>query len=213
VTDPEAEKPSQSGDLRVRLAEAFRDIPELETSRLRLRKIRLDDAEDMFAYARDPETTRWVSWDPHRSLAETRRVIDDHFLAQYDSGEAGQWALVHKAIGKMIGTAGLRWNEREEAPELGFAIAREYWNRGLMTEAVHRILRYGFEDLKLERVVAKHASTNPGSGRVLAKAGMHCEGPKQVGKYRPIHYSLTKSGFWAADGRDAAENRSGPGDS
>ena len=172
------------------------DIPELETARLRLRKLRPDDAKDMFAYARDPEVSRWVSWEPHRSIADTRAVIAE-FLRRYETGESGEWALLHKRDGRMIGTAGLRWNEREQAADLGFTIARDYWNRGLMTEAVTEIIRYGFEDLGLDRVVAKHASTNPGSGRVLAKAGMQCDGPKRVGQYRPIHYSLTRAQFQA----------------
>lgn len=154
----------------------FSCLPRLETDRLILRPLQMDDAKDMYAYARDPEVSRHVLWDAHKSIWETR-----HFLRfarnQYRRGFPGSFAMELKESGRMIGTIGFMWvNPDYKSAEVGYSLSRDYWNRGLMTEALEATLRFGFEELKLNRIEAQHDTENPASGKVMAHCGMQFEG-------------------------------------
>ncbi len=84
----------------------FDDLPELETERLLLRRMRLDDAEAMFAYASDPEVTRYVLWETHRSIEDSEgflRVATEG----YARGDFGGWGIVLKEDGAFVGTCGV----------------------------------------------------------------------------------------------------------
>lgn len=160
----------------MKVSDVFDDLPAVETERLLLRKMTLDDAEDMFRYASDPEVTRYTTWEPHRSLEESRQFVQATVDA-YGAGEVRNWGVVHKKDKRMIGTAGFIWWRTDSASaEVGYAMARDYWGRGLMTEAVKAIVRFGFEQMKLNRIAACCDAGNSASARVLEKVGMLCEG-------------------------------------
>ena len=154
----------------------FRELPELETERLRLRKLRMTDAQDMYEYSRDPEVARHVLWDAHASVGETRGYIR-YALRQYRQDQPASWAIELKQTGTIIGTIGFMWINRDHnSAEVGYSLARAQWNRGIMTEALEAVLRVGFMELKLHRIEAQHEVDNPASGRVMAKCGMLYEG-------------------------------------
>lgn len=143
----------------------------LETDRLMLRPITLDDAEDLFEYASDPENTRHT-FPTHQSIEETEWVISNLFM----SSPLGNFAIELKENGKMIGTCDLRVNESEKSAELAYAINKKYWGNGYAPEAAKKLLELAFQDLKIERLWAKFSSENPASGRVMEKIGMEKEG-------------------------------------
>ena len=143
----------------------------LETDRLMLRPITLDDAEDLFEYASDPENTKHT-FPTHQSIEETEWVISNLFM----SSPLGNFAIELKENGKMIGTCDLRVNESEKSAELAYAINKKYWGNGYAPEAAKRLLELAFQDLKIERLWAKFSSKNPASGRVMEKIGMEKEG-------------------------------------
>jgi [ribosomal protein S5]-alanine N-acetyltransferase len=182
----------------------FADLPELETERLLLRKMRLDDAEAMFAYASDPEVTRYVLWDTHRSVEDS-----EEFLRQategYERGDFGGWGVVLKDSGAFIGTCGIDAGYAPEhaRAELGYVLSREHWGRGLMSEAVREVIRFGFERLELNRMEARCIAANTASARVMEKAGMTYEGTLRErefikGAYRDMKlYSILKREYRA----------------
>ena len=86
----------------------FSSLPVLQTERLILRPLRRKDAADIFSYASDPEVTRYVLWDPHRSVSETRSYIR-YILALYRRGLPSSWGVVHRETGRVIGTIGFMW--------------------------------------------------------------------------------------------------------
>lgn len=143
----------------------------LETPRLVLRPLTLADAGDMYAYAKDEETTRFV-FDTHESLVGTQEVIATFFMA----APLGKFALEEKTSGKMIGTIDLRVEEASRSGEIGYTLNADYWGQGLMPEAAMAVLALGFDQLKLVHITALHIVGNEKSGRVMEKIGMKKEG-------------------------------------
>ena len=150
---------------------------QLETHRLILRRFRAEDAEDMFRnWASDPEVTRYLTWPAHGSVEITRMVLAD-WISRYDDGSFFNWAIVLKETGEVIGNiAAVSVIEPLESAELGYCLGRAFWGRGIMPEALRAVNAWLFETAGLRRVIAHHDVNNPGSGRVMAKAGMKLEG-------------------------------------
>lgn len=160
----------------LKIEDVFGDLPELQTPRLLLRKVRPEDAADMFEYASDPETTREVTWETHTSIEASKAFID-YTIKKYVNKQVSEWGLVLKENNKFIGTCGfVYWNPAHAKAEIGYALSRKYWGRGLMPEAVAAVMKFGFEKMKLHRLEARCNDTNPGSERVMIKSGMKYEG-------------------------------------
>jgi [ribosomal protein S5]-alanine N-acetyltransferase len=154
------------------IIETFGDVPKIETERLVLRKITLDDAEDMFSYASNEEVTRYVTWDTHTSLSDSIEFINS-FLPQYDA----PWGIELKGNGKFIGTVHfVWWQQQHNSAEIGYVLSKEYWGKGLITEAAKAIISFGFESMDLVRIQARCFLENKGSERVMEKLGMSFEG-------------------------------------
>jgi len=154
----------------------FFSLPVLETERLVLRPLLRKDAEDIFSYASDPEVARYVLWDPHRSVAETRAYIR-YIRSLYRHGLPSSWAVVLRNSGSVIGTIGFMWySETNSAAEIGYSFSRAEWNRGYATEALNAVINSVFSALPLNRLEAQHDIRNPASGRVMEKCGMVREG-------------------------------------
>jgi ribosomal-protein-alanine N-acetyltransferase len=178
----------------------FADLPELETERLLLRKMRLSDAEAMFAYASEPEVTRYVLWETHGSIQDSENFL--RFSVEgYERGDFGGWGVVLKARGTFIGTCGMEIAPEHSRAELGYVLAREHWGRGLMPEAVRRMIRFCFERMDLNRLEARCFAENTASARVMEKAGMSYEGTLRgreyiKGAYRDMKmYSILRSEY------------------
>lgn len=154
----------------------FTRLPELSTSRLILRNVRMSDARDIYEYSCDPEVARHVLWEAHQSIHQTKAYIR-YVLRQYRMGSPSSFCIALRETGKVIGTIGFMWvsNENRSA-EVGYSLSRAHWNKGYMTEALAAVLRFGFEELNLNRIEAQHECANPASGRVMEHVGMRREG-------------------------------------
>lgn len=160
----------------LKVEDVFRDLPELQTPRLLLRKLKLEDAADMFEYASDPGVARDVTWEPHRSIEDSRGFLDS-VLQKYADRRTSEWGLELKENGRLVGTCGFVWWKPEHGKaEFGYALARKYWGLGLMTEAAAAVIAFGFEKMKLHRLEARCITTNFGSEKVMLKNGMKYEG-------------------------------------
>jgi ribosomal-protein-alanine N-acetyltransferase len=181
--------------------EVLKDLPTLETERLILRKMILNDAEAVFAYASNSEVSRYTLWETHRSIEDSRAFLE--FATQkYENGGEPDWGIVYRGNGCLVGACGLvNWEAEHARAEVGFVLSREYWGRGLMSEAVRAILRFGFERMNLNRIEARCIAENAASARVMEKAGMVYEGTLRQreyikGAYRDIKlYAILKKGF------------------
>jgi len=156
----------------------------IETDRLILRRFTLEDAERMFEnWASDPEVTKYLTWEAHASVEDTRSILSD-WVGRYGEGGFFEWAIEWKEIGQPIGSIGVvALDERIGEAEVGYCIGREYWGRGIMPEALRAVMDFLFDEVGASRVKAKHDAENPKSGRVMAKAGMIYEGTYRCAGY------------------------------
>jgi ribosomal-protein-alanine N-acetyltransferase len=179
----------------------LKNLPTLETERLILRRMTLDDARAVFAYASDPDVTRYVIWNMHRTIEDSKRFLRS-LVEGYENAEAADWGIVCKENGKFIGGCGIvGWSPEHARAELGYVLSREYWGRDLMPEAVRAMIRFGFERMGLNRIEARCIAENAASARVMEKVGMSHEGTLRQrefikGAYRDIKlYAILKSEY------------------
>ncbi len=169
----------------------FSHIPTLETERLTLRGMRVSDAEDMFAYAQYEPVTRYLTWTPHPNVKHTKEYLT-YVSQRYRTGDFFDWAIVSREDGHMIGTCGFTaFDFPSDSAEIGYVLNPVYHGRGLATEAVREVIRFGFEELKLHRIEAKFMKENTRSLKLMERVGMQFEGYarealKIKGEYRTI---------------------------
>ena len=145
----------------------------LETERLTLKMFTLEDAPELYAYARNPNVGPHAGWSPHKSVVESEEVIKQIFLP------VETWAIRLKSSGKVIGSIGLEYDKyRPDAnsKELGYSLSEDYWRQGIMTEAAKEVIRFGFEELGLDQIGICTGTTNERSQGVIKKCGFKYEG-------------------------------------
>lgn len=180
-------------------ADLFRNIPTLHTDRLTLRAFTINDAEDVFAYASDPEVPRYLPWEPHATIEDSRTFLEG-VLSAYKAGRPFAWAVELKQTGRVIGGAGYNsWDRPNRSAAFGYAMAKELWGKGLMTEATRAIIGFGFERMHLNRIWAIAEPENIASWRVMEKCGLSYEGTLRElrferGRFRTFkQYSILRS--------------------
>jgi RimJ/RimL family protein N-acetyltransferase len=146
----------------------------LETERLLLREFVLDDVEAFFRMVSDPDVIRYVG-EGAKTIEEAKKGLEERPLQDYRKHGYGRWATVYKPSGKVIGFAGLKYLEDVKEVDLGYRFFKEYWGQGIATESSRAIVAYGFDRLRLARIVAFANIENKASIRVLEKVGFRFE--------------------------------------
>lgn len=146
------------------------------TERLRLRPITHADDEAFLRIFSDPETMRYWSRAPLASLDEARRMVQE----EIDWGRSGKclnWGLARIGDDELIGKLNLfHFDADHRRAELGYALERRYWRRGLMGEALTPVLAWAFGELRLHRLEADVDPDNRASLKLLARFGFQAEG-------------------------------------
>lgn len=159
----------------------FSHLPELTTPRLTLRRMMVLDTDDMYQYAGRPDVTKYLTWLPHPDREYTREYLQ-YLGNRYAAGMFYDWAVVYEPDCKMVGTCGFTsFNCSSDSAEVGYVLNPDYWGRGIATEALSRVLEFGFEELGLHRIEAKFIEGNERSRRVMEKVGMTFEGVMREG--------------------------------
>ena len=146
----------------------------METDRLLLRTFVPDDLEVFYHLVSDPDVTRFTL-DGGKSREEVKQGLEERVFGDYRKYGYGRWATVLKATGRIIGFAGLKFLEDIGEVDLGYRFFKEYWGKGLATEAARALLAYGFDVLQLRRVIGIADVENKASIRVLEKVGFQFE--------------------------------------
>ena len=158
------------------ITKVFDSTPVFETDRLIVRKLEISDAEDYFEFASDPRVSVETLWDRRRTIQDTvnyLETVEQKFIAK----QAVRWGIVNKTNSKLIGRTGLiSLDVVHESAEIGYALSREYWSKGIVTEATKEIVKYCFAEVGLNRIQGRCNDNNPGSYRVMEKLGMTYEG-------------------------------------
>lgn len=132
------------------------------------------DLDDLYAILSDHEVTKYMGVEAGTvfSKKETKTIVEG-MIGFWAAHGFGRWAVVNKEDGKLIGICGFRL--LDGTPELFYLLAKANWGKGLATEAARASLRFGFEEVGLERIVAAIRHANAASIRVVTKIGMRYE--------------------------------------
>ena len=152
------------------------DLVILTTPRMILREFTQDDWQATLAYQSDPRYLRFYPW-TQRTEPEVRDFINVFVAQQEEQPRRNfQLALTQKSDGRLIGSGGVRvHNAAERQANLGYELDPRFWRNGFATEAVHALLRFGFQTLGMHRIYGECIVENTASARVMEKNGMRQE--------------------------------------
>ncbi|MCY7422322.1 MAG: GNAT family N-acetyltransferase [Chitinophagaceae bacterium] len=147
----------------------FSPFPLLQTERLTLRKINIEDAEGIFALRSDDRVNQFIDRPKAHSVEDARNFINQ-IRNRGSNNELLYWAITQKKNGDLIGTI-VFWNisPEEERAEVGFELLPDYQGQGLMKEALLRVIDYGFNQLGLHMIEALPEEHNEKSLALLEK--------------------------------------------
>ena len=154
-------------------------MKELESERLILRSWTLEDLDDFYEYAKNDNVGPNAGWKPHESKEESEKILKS-FIKNNEV-----WAIEYKENKKVIGSIGLHKDEMRmgiKAKMLGYVLSKDYWGKGLMTEAAKEVIKYGFEKEELDLISVRHFRFNDRSKRVIEKCGFKYEGTLRKGR-------------------------------
>jgi ribosomal-protein-alanine N-acetyltransferase len=180
-------------------------VTEIETDRLLLRHWREGDLDSYARICADQEVMRYMGRGT-MSREQTAESIE-RFVRHWKEHSYGLWAVEEKASGTFVGRIGLLyhedWPEGEHKAEVAWLVDRAFWGRGFATEGALASLRYGFEELGLDRIISISLPENRASRRVMEKAGLTYQGETRWRGHDVV---------WYAVDRDAWQARSRPAD-
>lgn len=173
----------------------------LTTTRLLLRPFQLSDANDVQRLAGDFEIADTTLFIPHPYINGVAEEWITTHEQNFKIGKEFIFAITLHNTKELIGSIGLTVNREHKKAELGYWIGKPFWNKGYATEAAEAMLKFGFEDLGLERIHANYFARNTASGKVMEKLGMQHEGTlrkdiKKWGKFEDIKiFGILKSEY------------------
>ena len=142
----------------------------IETERLILRAWTMEDAPEMFEYAKSPLVGPSAGWEPHQTIDDTKQYLAVAIK------ENETWAITRKLEGCVIGSIGLHLTRVDTVRELGYVLHPDFWEQGIMTEAAKAVIDFGFSELHLDAVRVFHKVNNARSRRVIQKCGFRYDG-------------------------------------
>jgi RimJ/RimL family protein N-acetyltransferase len=176
----------------------------LETERLVLRQFTLDDVDNLVELDSDPGVMHFITGGRATPREEIENDLLPWFLHYYErGGRYGFWAAIEKSTGKFLGWFHFRPEDGHpsDEPELGYRLRRSAWGRGYATEGSRALIRKGFTELGVARVVANAMAVHTASRRVMEKTGLtlvrtfHQEWPDRIpgDEHGDVEYVLTRA--------------------
>lgn len=178
-------------------------FPILATERLKLRKLQISDYESLIKNVNNPKISKQLLNIPY-PYTEEFAIFRMNFINQAFLNKERYIFVINlneDNNNEVIGEIGIHLDKENNKAEIGYWVCEDYWGKGIATEAVSLILKFGFEDLKLNKIIATHYLDNPSSEKVLIKNQMIKEGTliehyMRNGSYESVNqYRLTKQEF------------------
>ncbi len=150
---------------------------EIKTDRIILREFQHNDVNYAFKnWCNDEKVTKYLTWPAHCELNVTESVINS-WIKSYEKKNFYQWAIVLKDINEPIGSIAVtEINEKVNCVDIGYCIGVNWWNKGIVTEALTAVITFLFEEAKVNKIQARHDPKNINSGKVMLKCGLKYEG-------------------------------------
>jgi RimJ/RimL family protein N-acetyltransferase len=148
----------------------------LETPRLFIRPAEVDDAFNLFQLNSDPDVMRFTADQAFSSVLEAQNLIRNRMVPEYRKFRMSRFMVFLSDRKTFLGWCGLKKFSETGEVDLGYRFLKKYWSQGFATEASKVCLSYGFQDLNIERVLAKSMPDNIRSIKVILKLGMTYRG-------------------------------------
>jgi len=165
----------------------------LETNRLILRELNSSDAKSFYDLNSNSNVIKYTGDSAFKSLEEAREFLENYL--DYKLNGYGRWAVIDKITNKFIGWCGLKFGEMKNETDIGFRFFEEEWNKGYATESAVACVHYGFEKLKLKRIIGRAMKDNIGSIKVLEKIGLKYEEDTEFDGKEAVIYKIEKLNF------------------
>lgn len=173
----------------------FSEFPMLETDRLVLRQMRLDDAEDVLVYRGDAHVQRFNS-EPLKTVEQARDFIAKGIAGFYQK-KSLYWGVTIRGEDIVIGGFGFNWwDAYHRRAEVGYDLARAHWGHGYATEALTTICRFGFDRMDLNRIETETLLDNTESVHLLKRLGFHHEGTRRAYSWEYIDNAFHDGGVF-----------------
>ncbi|MFX1270668.1 MAG: GNAT family N-acetyltransferase, partial [Promethearchaeota archaeon] len=138
-------------------------FPILETNRLVLRQLTVDDSENWFKNLSDDEVAVLIGMEPLENVEDSKSIINN-FIDRYEKKNGMAWAIILREDESFIGTCSYeKIDSHNLSGEIGYDLLKKYWGHGFMAEALSAVIDYGFESLRLNRIEAHTAAINSAS--------------------------------------------------
>ena len=152
----------------------------IETERLILRPITLDDAEAVFKWASDPVVNKYMIYPLHKDISVTREWLES---IDIDNPNEYEMAFVLKETGEVIGSGGMYCRTDDNRWNIGYNLRHDQWGKGLVPEAMQGLIDYVRSTRKVSAIYGEFAKENKKSGRVMEKLGMTYVGDCEYSKF------------------------------
>ncbi|EJS45436.1 hypothetical protein ICE_05618 [Bacillus cereus BAG1X1-2] len=166
------------------------DEKTITTDRLYLRKISLEDIDDIYSIVKKDMVGTWLAASRGMTKEETK-VYVEKFIDHWNQYGFGVWAVLNKCTGEIIGHCGLRYvDQKEEEVEIMYLLDPEFWGRGYATEAAIASIQYATNSMEIKKLIARIKITNDKSKKVLETLGFQYTYDKDYQGKRLSHYEI-----------------------
>lgn len=177
-------------------------MKELETERLVLRRVKLEDAEVMFnGWCTDIDVCKYLPWNVHPNIEFTNELLK-MWVDEYNDPTTYRWMVVLKDNNEAIGTIDVvKKDIVNKVYEVGYCYKKDVWGHGYGSEALFCVISFLFDDVNAELVCAKHYENNIGSYKVMEKCGMIVDGTLRSrviydgNRIAEVYHSITKEEY------------------
>ena len=167
------------------------NFPELNTERLNLIEITQAHLNDYYKLFSDERVVKYYNIIPLRDEHEAQKYLG-WFESRFKEKLGIRWGIALKGEKNIIGTLGFNNFQKNHRANLGYDLKFDFWNKGIITEALREIIKFGFEELGVNRIEAEVMQGNVASERVLAKLDFNREGVLKDWMYwNEKHYDMT----------------------
>ncbi|PLR79736.1 N-acetyltransferase [Bacillus canaveralius] len=175
-----------------------KEFPIIETERLILKEVTTEDANDMFKYLSDKDVVKHMGLAPFQTVKDVWDEIN-WYNSIIKEGTGIRWGVTLKDFGKIIGSCGfLNMVTKHHRAEVGFELSKDYWGKGIASEALEAVVKFGYHHYQLERIEALIEPANLPSQKLVEKQGFTREGLLRhyeytCGKFDDLYmYSIIK---------------------